>query len=93
MCDQNKKVAEKAQSLFITGVKPNLTGLILAGSAAFKQDLYNSSLLDKRLKEIVIKQVDISYGGENGLHQAIELSKEVLGNIQFVEEKKGFIQT
>jgi len=31
--------------------------------------------------------VDVSYGGENGLNQAIELSQESLQNVKFVQEK------
>jgi peptide chain release factor subunit 1 len=33
-----------------------------------------SELFDPRLKPIVIRTVDVAYGGENGLNQAIELS-------------------
>lgn len=36
----------------------------------------------------VLKLVDISYGGENGFNQAIELSTEVLSNVKFIQEKK-----
>ncbi len=32
--------------------------------------------------------VDVSYGGENGLYQAIELSQECLLNVKFVQEKQ-----
>ena len=33
-------------------------------------------------------RVDISYGGENGFTQAIELSSETLLNVKFVREQK-----
>lgn len=36
----------------------------------------------------MLKLVDISYGGENGFNQAIELSTEVLSNVKFIQEKK-----
>lgn len=36
----------------------------------------------------MLKLVDISYGGENGFNQAIELSAEVLSNVKFIQEKK-----
>ena len=36
----------------------------------------------------VLKTVDVSYGGENGFNQAIELSSETLQNVKFVQEKK-----
>ena len=35
-----------------------------------------------------MKTVDVSYGGENGFNQAIELSAETLSNVKFVQEKK-----
>ena len=36
----------------------------------------------------MIKIVDVSYGGENGFNQAIELASEALGNVKFIQEKK-----
>jgi peptide chain release factor subunit 1 len=83
-----RKVAESATSVFITNDKPNIKGLILAGSAEFKNDLLKSDLFDQRLQPVVIKVVDISYGGENGFNQAIELSADALRNVKFVHEKK-----
>lgn len=32
--------------------------------------------------------VDVSYGGENGFNQAIELAAETLSNVKFIQEKK-----
>ncbi|KZL66119.1 eukaryotic peptide chain release factor subunit 1, partial [Colletotrichum tofieldiae] len=83
-----RKVAELAVQNFITNDKPNVAGLILAGSADFKTDLNASDLFDNRLATKVIKVVDVSYGGENGFNQAIELSSETLGNVKFIQEKK-----
>lgn len=83
-----RKVAELATQLFITDDKPNIKGLVLAGSAGFKVELQTSDLFDPRLLKTVIKTVDVSYGGENGFSQAIELSAETLGNVKFIQEKK-----
>ncbi|KAJ3200106.1 Electron transfer flavoprotein alpha-subunit [Clydaea vesicula] len=83
-----RKVAEIATSLFITNDLCNVSGLILAGSADFKTELSQSELFDKRLAAKIIKVIDVSYGGENGFNQAIELSSEVLSNVKFVQEKK-----
>ena len=84
-----RKVAETATQLFVPdGTVPNIKGLVLAGSAEFKTELSRSDLFDPRLKKIVIKMVDVSYGGENGFNQAIELSAEALRNVKFVQEKK-----
>jgi peptide chain release factor subunit 1 len=35
-----------------------------------------------------LKEVDVSYGGENGFNQAVELSQDCLKNLKFVQEKK-----
>ena len=83
-----RKVAEVAVQNFITNDKVNIKGLVLAGSAEFKNDLAKSELFDPRLAAKVIKIVDISYGGENGFNQAIELAAEALANVKFVQEKK-----
>lgn len=83
-----RKVAELATQLFITQDKCNVTGLILAGSADFKNVLGASDMFDPRLAAKVLKAVDISYGGENGFNQAIELSADVLANVKFIHEKK-----
>lgn len=83
-----RKVAELAVQNFITADKVNVAGIILAGSADFKNDLNQSDLFDQRLQSKVIKVVDVSYGGENGFNQAIELAAETLGNVKFIQEKK-----
>lgn len=83
-----RKVAELAVQYFITNDKVNVTGLVLAGSADFKTELSQSDMLDQRLKDKVLKLVDISYGGDNGFNQAIELSTEILANVKYIHEKK-----
>ena len=83
-----RKVAETAVTLFISNDKPNISGLILAGSADFKTELSQSDMFDPRLQAKVIKLVDVSYGGENGFNQAIELAAESLANVKFIQEKK-----
>ena len=85
-----RKVAELATHFFIdqSTSKPNVQGLILAGSADFKAELARSDLFDPRLLKAVIKTVDVSYGGENGFNQAIELSADTLGEVKLIKEKK-----
>lgn len=83
-----RKVAELAVQHYITDNRVNITGLVMAGSADFKTELKESQMFDPRLQSKVIKVVDVSYGGENGFNQAIELSQEVLQNVKFVQEKK-----
>jgi len=83
-----RKVAETAVQMFITNDKVNCTGLVIAGSADFKSELSQSDMFDLRLQQKILKIVDVSYGGENGFNQAIELSAEVLSNVKFIQEKK-----
>lgn len=83
-----RKIAELTTQLFITDDRPNVNGLIMAGSADFKNQLLGSDLFDQRLQPHILMIVDVSYGGENGFNQAIELSAETLGNIKFIKEKK-----
>jgi peptide chain release factor subunit 1 len=83
-----RKVAETATQVFITNDKPNVNGLVLAGSADFKNELYQTDMFDQRLKAKVLKVVDVSYGGENGFNQAVEMAQECLTNVKFVQEKK-----
>merc|ERR1711976_918376 len=83
-----RKVAETAVQLFIVNDKVTVSGLILAGSADFKTELSQSDMFDPRLQAKVLKIVDVSYGGENGFNQAIELSAECLANVKFIQEKK-----
>ncbi|KAG0221511.1 eukaryotic release factor 1 [Mortierella sp. GBAus27b] len=83
-----RKVAELTVQHFITNDKVNVTGIVLAGSADFKTELSGSDLFDPRLQAKVVKIVDVSYGGENGFNQAIELSAEALSNVKFIQEKR-----
>eukprot|EP00890_Picochlorum_soloecismus_P006021 jgi/Picsp_1/641/NSC_00637-R1_eukaryotic release factor 1 len=83
-----RKVAENAVQHFITADRPNVAGLVLAGSADFKTELSQSDMFDQRLQAIILAIVDVSYGGENGFNQAIELSAETLSNVKFVQEKR-----
>merc|ERR1719446_1180185 len=83
-----RKVAETAVTLFIANDRPNCAGLVLAGSADFKTELSQSDMFDPRLQAKIIKLVDVSYGGENGFNQAIELAAECLANVKFIQEKK-----
>jgi len=82
------KVAEISKSIFITNDKVNVTGIVLAGSADFKNDLAQADCFDPRILAKVIKTVDVSYGGENGFNQAIELCAETLANVKFIQEKR-----
>jgi peptide chain release factor subunit 1 len=50
-----RKVAEYAVTCFISDNKPNCRGIVLAGSAEFKDQLSSSDVFDPRLLKAVIK--------------------------------------
>jgi peptide chain release factor subunit 1 len=83
-----RKVCELTTQHFITDDKPNVKGLILAGSAAIKTNCIESDMFDARLKNIVLTQLDVSYGQDNGLNQAITMAADAMGGVRFVQEKK-----
>jgi len=83
-----RKVAELCTQFFISNDKINVTGMVLAGLADFKSELAGGDLFDPRLKAKILKIVDVSYGGDNGFNQAIELCAEELANVKFIQEKK-----
>ncbi len=60
-----------AVKAFISDNRCNVTGIVLAGSADFKNDLNKTDMFDPRLQTKVVNIVDVSYGFENGLNQAI----------------------
>jgi len=83
-----RKVAETSATFFISNDRVNVCGLVLAGSADFKTELGQSDMFDQRLQAKILKVVDVSYGGENGFNQAIELAADCLQNVKFIQEKK-----
>ncbi|KAF7638370.1 eRF1_1 domain-containing protein [Meloidogyne graminicola] len=83
-----RKVAEAAVEMYIKNDKVVVSGLVLAGSAQFKTELGQSDMFDQRLQAKIIKTVDISYGGESGFNEAIELAADTLTDVKFIKEKK-----
>merc|ERR1719215_1366804 len=80
-----RKVAELATQLFVPdGQKPNVQGIVLAGSADFKSELMRSDLFDQRLQKIVLKMVDVSYGGLNGFPKAVDVSADTLSSVKLM---------
>jgi peptide chain release factor subunit 1 len=83
-----KQVCEEANKAFLANEAASVKGLIIAGYADFKQKVFDNQVLDPRLRVVVLKLVDISYGGEQGFNQAIALSQECFSNVRLVQEQK-----
>ncbi|MES1903346.1 MAG: Electron transfer flavoprotein alpha-subunit, partial [Paramarteilia canceri] len=82
------KTSDHAKTHLIQNNKAIIKGLILAGSADFKNKLFECQTLDYRLRAIIICTVDIGYGGEQGFNEAIEKSSEALGSVKHIQEDK-----
>lgn len=83
-----KRVAELAIQNFISNDLCNVKGIVMAGSADFKTVIQQADCFDKRLVAKIIATYDVSYGGENGLNQAVTQSADALQNVRYVEERK-----
>jgi len=83
-----KKMAEVATKVFIKNDRPNVDGLFVAGIAEFKHHLVSADVFDARLKPLVIKLIDVAYGGEQGFSQAFDMAKSDLGSISLVRERE-----
>lgn len=82
------KCCELASQNFISDNRPNIRGIVVAGSADLKFVMQQSDHFDQRLKNIIITTVDVSYGFDQGFNQAITLAQDSLTNVKFVQEKK-----
>lgn len=80
------KVCEFIHKYYINDDKVNVENFVLAGSAELKNELYNSSSLDPRIKNKIICLIDTCYGSINGFNQAILESKEMLSNTKLKKE-------
>lgn len=83
-----KKICEETTKAFVTDSRPNVDGLVLAGYADFKNNVVDNQFFDQRLKPIVLKVVDISYGGDAGFVQAINLAQDCFRNVRLVQEQR-----
>ncbi|KJE92279.1 eukaryotic peptide chain release factor subunit 1 [Capsaspora owczarzaki ATCC 30864] len=81
-----RRIAALCVQTFITGdgTALNVNGLILAGAADLKRDLY--AQLDQRLVPAVLKLIDTSYGGRAGLNQAMAEAQDVMSGLALQQE-------
>lgn len=81
-----RKCEEQILKCFISPVTTlaNVTGIIIAGSSNFKNELE----LDGRLRGLVLATLTVQYSGTSGLHQAISQSGAILSNVRLVAETK-----
>lgn len=62
--------------------------VVIAGNADFKDGL--NKLLEPPVKNHIVGLVDVQYGGQQGLYQAIQLSSSLLQNQEFINQRLKF---
>jgi peptide chain release factor subunit 1 len=83
-----KTICERLKrDLIDSGLIAKVEGIVLAGSADIKADLQQHAELDPAIKKKIIAVVDVAYGGKQGLHEAITLTKDKLSGLKFVQER------
>ncbi|OAD78476.1 hypothetical protein PHYBLDRAFT_154390 [Phycomyces blakesleeanus NRRL 1555(-)] len=82
-----KQICELAVNYFIKDNKCIVEGIILAGSAGLKSELYKSSLLDCRLRERVFSVVTTDHCGKTGFYQAVNLASNDIRGRKILKER------
>jgi len=82
------KISELCTNCFINNNVPNVNALIVAGPSNLKHELIAHTNFDQRLKPIISKVVDISYGMENGLNECITKCSDIMSNFKLIKERK-----
>ncbi|MFW6013642.1 MAG: peptide chain release factor aRF-1 [Candidatus Nanoarchaeia archaeon] len=81
-----KKTAETVKDEFLG--KEGLKGIIVGGPGPTKYEFLDGNYMPNELKEKVIGTKDISYTGDFGVQELVELSDDILGQEEIMEEKK-----
>ncbi len=84
--DFYKKTAEVVKDEFLG--KEGLKGIIVGGPGPTKYEFIEGNYVPTELKNKVIGIKDISYTGDFGVQELVELSDDILGQEEIVEEKK-----
>jgi len=68
--------------------KKGLKGIILGGPGPTKHEFLDQGQLQQELKDKIIAIKDLSYTGDFGLEELVDLSQDVLANEAIAEEKE-----
>jgi peptide chain release factor subunit 1 len=66
----------------------NLKGIIVGGPGPTKYEFVDGNFITNELKQKIIGIKDISYTGEFGVQELVEISQDILSNEGIIEEKK-----
>jgi len=84
--DFYNRINESAQKEFLG--RKALKGILVGGSGPSKNDFLERGFLNEELKRKVIVVQDIAYGGDFGLKELVEKSKDNLAQESITEEKE-----
>ena len=87
--DFYNRINAAAQKEFLE--RKDMKGILLGGSGPSKNDFADKGYLNEQLKRKIITTQDISYGGDFGLKELVEKSKDVLAQ-EIITEEKGIMQ-
>ncbi|MGM5483186.1 MAG: peptide chain release factor aRF-1, partial [Nanobdellota archaeon] len=81
-----KRVAEAVKEEFLG--KQELKGLIIGGPGHTKYEFVDGNYIPQELKNKVIGTKDISYTGDFGVQELVEISDDLLSNEGIMDEKR-----
>lgn len=87
------RIANYAKDAFIDDVGKNekiaVKGILIGGPGPTKNKFFSGDFLDPRLKELVLKVVDIGYSAnKEGVRELIERAQDTLTGVRYLEEKQ-----
>ncbi|MDY6768548.1 MAG: hypothetical protein SVW02_00360 [Candidatus Nanohaloarchaea archaeon] len=83
------QVAEAAKKAFFQKLRDDeLLGIIVGGPGFAKDDLIDKDYLHQELEDEIIARKDTNYSGEQGLHELMEKSQDVIEESQAVKEQQ-----
>ena len=85
--DHFKKISEFMKNQFMPLGK-NLKGIIIGGPGITIQDFLNKDYLTGDIKKKIIGTKDLSYTGEDGLHELLNRSEDLLAEEEVAQEKQ-----
>ncbi|MCJ7478949.1 MAG: peptide chain release factor aRF-1 [Candidatus Nanohaloarchaeota archaeon QJJ-7] len=83
------QVAEAAKKAFFDKAREGeLLGIIIGGPGFAKDDLIDKDYLHRSLEDAIIARKDTNYSGEEGLHELMEKSEDVIEESQAIREQE-----
>ncbi|MFB6265646.1 MAG: peptide chain release factor aRF-1, partial [Candidatus Nanohaloarchaea archaeon] len=84
-----QQVAEAAKNAFFSKLREGeLLGIVVGGPGFAKDDLVDKDYLHQELEDEIIARKDTNYSGEEGLHELMEKSQDVIEESQAVKEQQ-----